>query len=164
MKMPAAILAVAAIFSAAWPAASFAVAPSPSTTATAAASATYPAGTVYDGVTVSALRVGFGVTIRGDGSAEGQFDAALVGTSTTGQPQTVTITGTVVGGTSPSASSATFSGTCTVDMGDGRASATNVPFAVAVSTDASEKGTLTLTLGASKLSAATVTDGTLTIR
>jgi hypothetical protein len=115
-------------------------------------------------VPLAGFRAGFGVTIPGDGSADGQFEAALIGTSSAGQPQTITVAGPVSGGTSASATAATFSGTATVDMGDGSAPGANVPFTVALTTDASDKGTLTITLGATKLSTATVTDGTQSIR
>jgi hypothetical protein len=160
MKVHLIALAVAAVL--VLPSATFAT--RSETAVTAAGSGTYPAGSTYKSVTLSGLRMGFGVAIPGDGSAQGQFDATLTGTSSAGQPQTVTITGSVSGGTRATATTATFSGTCTVDMGDGSTPSTDVPFSATVTSDGSEKGTIALTLGASKLSIATITDGTLSLR
>ena len=133
-------------------------------TASGAASAGFAPGATLDGVSVSALRTGFGVEIAGDGTAAGQFETTLTGTSTTGEPRTISITGKVTGGSSGTSSTATFSGTCTIDRGDGSTPAANVPFTVSIAIDESAKGTISLTFGASKLPAATVTDGTLSIR
>src|SRR6266566_6606821 len=85
-------------------------------TVTAAAKGTYPSGTTYKGVPLSGLRFGAGVEIPGDTSATGEFQATLLGTSTGGQPQNIIVEGEVSSG-SASASTATFSGVGSVDMG-----------------------------------------------
>jgi len=86
---------------------------------TAAAKGTLPSSTTYKGVPLSGLRFGAGVEIPGDTSATGEFQATLLGTSTGGQPQNIIVEGEVSSGSAGS-STATFSGTCSVDMADGR--------------------------------------------
>src|SRR5687767_14192892 len=119
---------------------------SSSVSVTAAGSASYPAGTTYNGAVLTGLQAGFGVEIAGDGSAAGAFDATLVGPSAT-----FVIQGKVTGGKGAAAGSATFSGTCTVDAGGGAAPVSNVPFVATATPDGGTKGTIALTLGASAL-------------
>lgn len=131
---------------------------------TAAATAAFPTGATYGGVSVTELRVGIGVDIPGDGSASGQFDGTLLGRSASGESRTITVDGLVTGGSNPATGSATFSGASTVDMGDGSAPAQKVPFTVVVAAPSGGQSTITLTLGATSLPAATVTDGSLTVK
>ena len=133
-------------------------------TVTAAAEGTYPSGTTYKGVPISGLRFGAGVEIPGDTSATGDFQGTLLGTSTLGQPQNIAVEGRASGGSSDGARSASFSGTCTVDMADGTSLATGVPFNATIATDTNGETTLTLTLGTTKLPAATVNAGSITIQ
>ena len=58
---------------------------------------------------------------------------------------------------------ATFSGTGTLDMGNGLPPLTAIPFTVTVTTGANDQGALGLVIGAASLPAADVNDGTLTI-
>ena len=132
-------------------------------TVTAAAKGTYPSGTTYKGVPLSGLRFGSGIEIPGDTSATGEFQATLLGTSTGGQPQNIIIEGTVSSGSAGS-STATFSGTCSVDMADGTPASKNVPFTVTITTDAEGKGTVALKLGTTSLPTATVNEGSMTIQ
>ena len=131
-------------------------------TVTAAAKGTFPSNTAYNGVPLSGLRFGAGVEVPGDTSATGEFQATLLGTSTGGQPQNIVIEGEVSSGSS-GAGTATFSGTCTVDMGDGTTPSKNVSFTVTITADSESKGTLALTLGTTKLPTATVNEGTIAI-
>ena len=133
------------------------------TNATAAATASLPTGTVYAGVTVTELRLGLGAEIPGDGSAAGQLDATLIGTSAGAPVRTITIDGRVSGG-STSGGSATITGTCTVDPGDGSAPSEKVPFLVTLAFGSGGQSTIALTLGATALPTATVTDGSLTVK
>ena len=133
-------------------------------TVTAAGAGTYPSGAAYGGVPVGGLRFGIGVEIPGDTSARGEFQGTLLGTSASGQPQNIAVEGKASSGSSSDARTATFSGTCTVDMADGTAPSTGVPFTVTVATDAGGKTTLSLKLGASVLPAATVDAGSVTIQ
>ena len=82
-----------------------------------------------------------------------------MGTSPVGTPQNVTVEGEVSGGSVGADGSATFSGTATVDVGDGTPAVPRVPFTVTASV-----GSLGLTLNAVALPTATVTAGSITIK
>ncbi|HMH83796.1 MAG TPA: hypothetical protein VK531_13085 [Gemmatimonadales bacterium] len=126
---------------------------------TGAAEAAFPNGTAFNGVPLKGLTLGQGMFIAQDGSAAGQFQAVLLGTSLLGTPQNVTVEGEVRGGSVGADGSATFSGTATVDRGDGTLPLAGVPFAVTVSA-----GSLGLILNAVALPTATVTAGSITIK
>ena len=126
---------------------------------TGAAEATLPDGATFNGIPLRGLTLGQGLFIAQDGSATGQFQAVLLGTSPLGTPQNVTVEGEVGGGSVGADGSATFSGTATVDMGDGTLPLPGVPFTVTVST-----GSLGLILNAVALPTATVTAGSITIK
>src|SRR6266550_3676920 len=114
-------------------------------TVTAAAKGTYPSGTTYKGVPLSGLRFGTGIEIPGDTSATGEFQATLLGTSG-GQPQNIIVEGLVSSGSAGNGT-ATFSGTCTVDMADGTPISKGVLFTATITADADGKGTIVLKLG-----------------
>src|SRR5437879_3797482 len=126
---------------------------------TGAAEAAFPNGAAFNGVPLKGLTLGQGMFIAQDGSAMGQFQAVLQGTSPLGTPQNITVEGEVGGGSVGADGSATFSGTATVDMGDGTLALPGVPFAVTVSA-----GSLGLILNAVTLPTATVTAGSITIK
>jgi hypothetical protein len=125
---------------------------------TGAAEAILPEGATFNGVPLSGLTLGQGLFIAGDGSAMGQFQAVLLGTSVLGTPQNVTVEGEVRDGAVAGDGSATFSGTATLDMGDGTLPLPGVPFTVTAST-----GGLALVLDAAALPTATLTAGSITI-
>jgi hypothetical protein len=113
-------------------------------------------GATFAGLSLSSLEFGQGVlTGTGDGSASGVFHAVLLGTSSLGQLQRVTVEGNVDAGSV--AGTAIFSGIATVDMGDGSL-LPGVPFSVSVSPD-----TLQLTLGSSSLPGAVLSAGAIAI-
>ena len=126
---------------------------------TGAAEAAFPNGAAFNGVSLKGLTLGQGLFIGPDGSATGQFQAVLLGTSLLGAAQNITVEGEVGGGSVAADGSATFSGTATVDMGDGTLPLPGVPFAVTVSA-----GSLGLILNAVALPTATVTAGSITIK
>ena len=126
---------------------------------TGAAEAAFPDGATFNGISLKGLTLGQGMFIAPDGSATGQFQAVLLGTSLLGTPQNVTVEGEVRGGSVAADGSATFSGTATVDMGDGTLPLPDVPFAVTVSA-----GSLGLILNAVALPTATVTAGSITVK
>jgi hypothetical protein len=126
---------------------------------TGAAEASFPSGATFNGLPLSGLTLGQGVLIALDGSATGQFQAVLLGTSLLGTPQNVTLEGEVSNGSVAVGGSATFSGTATVDMGDGTLPLVGVPFTVTAST-----GGLGLILGATALPTATLTAGSITVQ
>jgi hypothetical protein len=126
---------------------------------TGAAEATFPNGAAFNGLPLKGLTLGQGMFIAPDGSAMGQFQTVLLGTSLLGTPQNVTVEGEVQNGSVGADGSATFSGTATVDMGDGTLPLPGVPFTVAVST-----GGLVLTLNGTALPSATVSAGSISIK
>ncbi len=126
---------------------------------TGAAEAAFPNGAAFNGLSLKGLTLGQGLFIGQDGSAAGQFQAVLQGTSPLGTPQNVTVEGEVSRGSVGADGSATFSGTATVDMGDGTLPLPGVPFTVTASA-----GSLGLTLNAVALPTATVTAGSITVK
>src|SRR5256712_6391966 len=126
---------------------------------TGAAEAAFPDGATFNGISLKGLTLGQGMFIAPDGSATGQFQAVLLGTSLLGTPQNVTVEGEVRGGSVAADGSATFSGTATVDMGDGTLPLPGVPFAVTVSA-----GSLGLILNAVALPTATLSAGSITVK
>ena len=126
---------------------------------TGAAEAAFPNGAAFNGVPLRGLTVGQGMFIAQDGSATGQFQAVLLGSSLLGTPQNITVEGEVGGGSVGADGSATFSGTATVDMGDGTLPLPGVPFTVTVSA-----GSLALILNATALPTATLTARSITVQ
>jgi hypothetical protein len=126
---------------------------------TGAAEATFPDGATFKGVPLRGLTLGQGMFIAPDGSATGQFQAVLLGSSLLGTPQNITVEGEVSSGSVAADGSATFSGTATVDMGDGTPALPGVPFTVTVS-----GGSLGLILNAVALPTATLSAGSITVK
>jgi hypothetical protein len=125
---------------------------------TAADETSQPAGATFNGVTLSGLNVGMGLSIASSGAGAGQFVAVVHGKSPLGQPRRITVDGEVGGGSIGPAGSLTFSGIATVDMGDGTVPLLNVPFTATTTTQS-----LLLSLGASTLPSVTLTQGSITI-
>ena len=126
---------------------------------TGSGNATFTAATTYGGSALTSLDFGAGIEIPGDTSATGHFHTTLQGASVAIEVDCRVSAGSI----SPSGSS-TFAGTCSVDPGNGSAPATGVAFSAVAVPDGNGRGTLTLTLGSSKLPAAAIQDGILTIR
>jgi hypothetical protein len=125
---------------------------------TGAGDGAMPSGATFNGVSLSGLETGLGLSIAPEGAATGRFVARLLGASALGQPQAIQVDGRVTGGTVRSDGSLTFSGTAAVDIGDGSPSLADVPFSVAATTDG-----LLLELGTSTLPRASLTGGSITI-
>src|SRR2546422_11151829 len=87
--------------------------------ATGAAEAAFPDGATFNGISLKGLTLGQGMFIAPDGSATGQFQAVLLGTSLLGTPQNVTVEGEVRGGSAAADPSAPLRGTAPGGMGDG---------------------------------------------
>ena len=126
---------------------------------TGAAEATFPDGATFNGIPLKGLTLGQGMFIGPDGSATGQFQAVLLGTSPLGTAQNITVEGEVSSGSAAADGSATFSGTATVVMGDGTPALPGVPFTVTVSATS-----LGLILNAVALPTATVSAGSITVK
>jgi hypothetical protein len=135
-----------------------AAANSADTGVTGAGAAAFPGEATFNGISLSGLEVGTGVSIAPDGTASGQFFAVLLGQSLLGQAQEIKVDGKVARGSIATDGSATFGGTATVDLGDGSAPALGVPFTVTAT-----PGSLLLTLGTSALPSAPFSEGSITI-
>jgi hypothetical protein len=121
--------------------------------------ASLPAGASLSGVSLSGMLLAMAVYIPGDGTAAGDLEISLAGTSLLGQPQTIEITGKATNGTINVDGTRTFSGTATVDMGDGTAPLTAVPFSVIATATG-----ITLSVAATTLPAATLTSGVIQLQ
>jgi hypothetical protein len=125
---------------------------------TGAAEGIFSRGATFNGVQMSRLTAAQGIVIAADGSATGQFQAVLMGTSLLGIPQQVIVEGEVQNGSFGADGTATISGAATVNMGDGTPPLLGVPFTVKTSTL-----NLGLTLGTNALPTAALTAGSVTI-
>jgi hypothetical protein len=132
-------------------------------TVTGAGAGLFPAGAVFRGVSLSGLRFGMGVSIASNGTATGDFESTLLGTSATGQPQTITVVGKPSSGSLSGASTATFSGLCNINMGDGTPALSGVPFTATAVAGVGATESLTLSLGSTSLPTATGTDGRINV-
>src|SRR5207247_6328760 len=94
----------------------------------------------------------------GDTTATGEFQTTLLGTSALGQPQNIEIGGGAASGAINLDGSRTFSGTATVDLGDGSPPLTAVPFTVRATIN-----TLLVTVGVTNLPLTSLTGGTIII-
>ena len=126
---------------------------------TGAGAGIFPAGSSFNGISLSGLQFGKGVGVPGDSSATGDFQALLLGTSLLGQPQNINVVGRATSGSVNPNGTATFSGLSTVDMGNGTPPLTGVPFSVTATTQG-----LQLILGNTTLPATTLTAGSITIQ
>jgi len=135
----------------------------PDTSVTAAAEGSYPAGTLYNGVPLQGFTIANGAIIAGDGSAaDGAIGISLMAVPTPLGQQVINIDAKVTGGSSAGAI-ATVSGTCTVNMGNGTAPITGVPFVATISANADGTGTVGLVLSGVALPTAATSDGTLNV-
>lgn len=132
--------------------------------ATGAAGGVYPPGTILNGVPLNGLQLGFGVEIDPDyGSGLGQLCVVLIGVSPLGMEQDIMIDGQATGGSRIAPNIAVFSGTASVDMGDGTPPTPGIPFTATVSSDPNGQGTIGLVLGLTSLPNATVNAGSMTV-
>jgi hypothetical protein len=135
-----------------------------STSVTVGVGGIYPPGTTFNGVPINALQSGYGVEVATDGSALGQFSTVLLGVNALGLQQNIAIVGKATSGSRTAANIATFSGTCSVDMGDGTPPTPGVPFTVTITTDANDQGSIGLVIGLTTLPTAVVNAGSMTIK
>ncbi|HMC83303.1 MAG TPA: post-COAP-1 domain-containing protein, partial [Candidatus Polarisedimenticolia bacterium] len=131
---------------------------------TGAGEGVFPAGALYEGVFLDSATLGLGATIASAETAEGQFQTTLTGVSALGLKRLIQMEGIAISGSSGPADTATFSGTCSVDIGDGTPPLLDVPFTVVVVTNTDGKGSLTLTLGTIDLPAAAINEGSVKIK
>jgi hypothetical protein len=125
---------------------------------TGAGSGAFPSGAAFSGVSLNSLKFGIGIFISNDGSATGQFQTTLVGVSALGQPQNIELEGSASVGSFNADGSGTFSGTVSLDMGNGTPPITGVPFTATVT-----RTSVLLTIESTALPAAGVTAGSITL-
>jgi hypothetical protein len=94
---------------------------------------------------IDGSQFGIGVTIRADGSAQGHFLCLMAGRSDILGLPIMAVQGQVTEGSDNSDGSVTFSGSGTVNLGNGQIF-TGVPFTVTVTAGDPEVGTLQLTV------------------
>src|SRR5437899_2582163 len=134
------------------------------TSATTAAKGTFPSGTSFNGLPISALQIATGVIVAADGSgAEGKLTIALTATTLLGGQQIINIEADISGGQRAATNVAIVSGTGTVDMGDGTPPLPGVPIIATITTDSNHLGTVGLAIGATTLPSATIGDGSMTV-
>ena len=124
---------------------------------TAAASGTFAAGAALGAVALNGVEIGTGVFIEPDGSASGVFHATLQGSSL-GSARELTLEGKVTEGSIGADGRATFSGTASIDFGDGTAPLPSIPFRVIAGADG-----VVLTIESTTLPAAALSAGAVTI-
>jgi len=131
---------------------------------TAAGGGVLASGAPYKTVSLASMKFGMGFLLAANGTATGDLESTLLGTSQAGQPQTITVVGKATSGSAEVGGPANLSGTCTVDMGDGSPALSGVPFALTVSKGAGGKWTLLMVLSGTNLPLATVNTGSITVR
>lgn len=142
----------------------FAFAPAPTMAAAEGGTITgtdngiFPAGTSLGAVALSSLQLGTGVIVDPDNSAVGCFHIVLSGRSPLGKPQEITVEGKVSQGAVSENGTASFSGIATLDLGNGAPLQAGVPFSVTTTS-----GSLSLTIGSTTLSPASLNEGGITI-
>jgi hypothetical protein len=124
---------------------------------TAAANGLFAAGAELGAVALQGIELGTGVFIEADGSASGTFHAALQG-SLLGIPREITVEGNVSQGSVGTDGRATFSGTASLDLGDGTPALPNIAFSVTAGADG-----VVLAIDSTTLPAAGLTSGAITI-
>ena len=133
------------------------------TSVTGAGAGLFPEGAAYLGLPLSSLSLGMGLGVAGNWAA-GQFQVTLTGTTALGVEQNILVEGQATASTPSAPGTATFSGTSTVDPGDGTPLLPGVPFIALVATNPDGTGTLTLNLGGTNLPAVGINEGYLTVQ
>ena len=124
---------------------------------TGAAKCLFGAGAELGPVALEGIMMGTGVYIEPDGSASGTFHAVLQGSSL-GHSREITVEGNVGEGSVAADGRATFSGTASLDWGDGTPPLASVTFSVTAAADS-----VVLKIDSITLPAATLTGGAVTI-
>jgi hypothetical protein len=124
---------------------------------TGAGKGLFGAGAALGAVDLQGLELGTGVFIEADGSASGTFHAVLQGSSL-GQRREITVEGKASQGSPAADGRATFSGTASLDFGDGAPPLPGVAFSVTAGADG-----LVLKIDSTTLPAAGLTAGAIAI-
>ena len=120
----------------------------------------FPAGATYLGVPLKGLDLGMGLGVAGD-KGVGQFQATLTSIS---EQQDIVVEGVVSSSVPSGPNTAVFSGTSTVDPGNGAPVLPGVPFTATVVANPDGTGTLSLSLGGINLPATAINEGYLMVQ
>jgi hypothetical protein len=123
---------------------------------TGAGTGLFGTGAALGAVALQKIELGTGVFIEADGSASGTLHAVLQGSSL-GVPRQITVEGQINAGTTDADGRATFSGTASIDFGDGGPPLPGVALSVIAETDGLVLGIDSTTLPAVRLTAGAVT-------
>ena len=155
-RLPGAIVAAAAL-----------AVPTPAaaqeTSVTIAGAGVFPQGAAYLGLPLRSLSLGAGLGVAGTWAA-GQFQVTLTGTDLLGNERNIVVDGTATAGVPSAPGTAAFSGTATVDPGNGTPPLPGVPFVALVAPAADGAGSLTLRLGVTNLPAVAIAEGYVTVQ
>lgn len=133
------------------------------TSVTAAGAGLFPEGASYLGLPLRSLSLGVGLGVAGAWAA-GQFQATLTGNSPLGGERNIVVDGRATGGLASAPGTSAFSGTATVDPGDGTPALSGVPFAALVVPNPDGTGRVTLSLGGTNLPEVAITEGYVTVQ
>jgi len=129
----------------------------------ASGSGPYPPGATYGGVPISSVNFASSVEIGPTGTALGELSVTLIG-SVLGVERDIVVEAEVNAGSRPQSNVTIFSGTCSIDLGDGTPPLPGVSFNATITADSSGLGTLALVLGTTTLPVANINDGTISLR
>src|SRR5687768_11875840 len=124
---------------------------------TGAATCLFPAGAELGAVALQGIEIGTGVFLEADGSASGTFHAVLQG-SALGHSREITLEGKASEGSVGFDGRVTFSGTASLDLGDGAPPLPSVAFSVTAGADE-----VVLVIDSTPLPAAGFTAGAVTV-
>ena len=130
---------------------------------TAAGAGTFPQGALLLGLPLQSLSLGIGLGLTTNW-ALGQFQVTLTGTMPVTGERSIVVDGRANAGAPSAPGTAAFSGTATVDPGNGTPLLVGVPFAALLVPNPDGTGALTISIAGTNLPAATINEGNVTVR
>jgi len=121
---------------------------------TAAGAGEFPTGASFQGIEIAGGTYGIGVQTTTTGTANGDLELQLNGSSLIGLSQWITITGWITSGAQNADGSMTFNGTGTLDLGDGTAPTGGLALVATLSATG-----LTVTIGGNAIPTLPKSDG-----
>jgi hypothetical protein len=125
---------------------------------TAAGAGEFATGASFQGIALAGGTFGLGVQTSGTGSANGDLELQLNGSSLIGLSQWITVTGWITSGTVNPDSSVTLNGTGTLDLGDGSAPTGGLALTATLTATG-----LTVTIGGNAIPTLPKSDGWITV-
>ena len=128
------------------------------TVVTAGGAGIFPAGASFNGIELAGGTFGVGTQSTSTGTANGDLEVQLNGTSIIGLSQWITVTGWITQATLNADGTITLNGTGTLDMGDGTAPAGGLALVANVSLSG-----IQVTIGGTAVPMLPKSDGSITI-